>query len=222
MLDSAASKRFGMSMRQASFPSSALQRAAARGLLVLALVASCAMSRRDIAPPPQTKADLLPEEKLGVDDVFEIKVLGEPDLSGPRRVAADGTVDYFYSDRISVIGKRPGEIRDLITAKLKDGVLRSPQVTIMVTEWNSRKINVFGQVLKPGPVNYFPGMTLLDAISAAGSFSAIAAKNSVSIRREIKGRVESRTYPVADINEGRYPNVPVLPGDTIIVDERIF
>jgi polysaccharide export outer membrane protein len=183
---------------------------------------SCALSRREIAPPPQVAADLLPEEKLGVDDVFEIKVLGEPDLSGPRRVSGDGTIDYYYSGRISVIGKRPGEIQELITAKLKDGVLKNPQVTIMVTEWNSRKINVFGQVQKPGPVAYFPGMTLLDAISAAGSFSAIAAKNSVSIRREIKGRVESRTYPVAEISEGRYPNVPVLPGDTIIVDERLF
>jgi polysaccharide export outer membrane protein len=190
-------------------------------LALACVLLACAGSKRDVAPPVQALA-VIPEEKLGVDDVFEVRVLGEPDLSGTFRVMGDGTVDYFYAGRIDVIGKRPGEIQELITQKLKDGVLRNPQVTLMVKEWNSRKINVLGQVQKPGPVAYFPNMTIVDAISAAGGFTPIAAKNSVTLRREINGQVQRKSYPVGDITDGRYPNVVLLPGDSLFVEERLF
>ena len=75
---------------------------------------------------------------------------------------------------------RPGEVQQELTKRLQDGYLRDPQVTVLVKEWNSRKVNVLGQVSKPGPVAYFPRMTIVDAIAAAGGFTEMAAKNSVS------------------------------------------
>lgn len=162
------------------------------------------------------------EEKLGVDDVFEVRVAGEPELSGPYRVSADGTIDYPYIGRLVVVGKRTNEVQEAITASLKGEYLRNPQVSVMIKEWNSRKIVVMGQVQKPGPVAYFPGMTIVDAIASAGGFTPVAAKNLVTLRREQKGKVESRTYPVADISEGRRPNAMVLPGDVVVVEERLF
>jgi protein involved in polysaccharide export with SLBB domain len=65
-------------------------------------------------------------------------------------------------------------------------------------------------------------MTIVDAIASAGGFTGIAAKNSVNLRREVAGKIENHTYPVADISEGRSPNVMVLPGDVLVVDERVF
>jgi polysaccharide export outer membrane protein len=65
-------------------------------------------------------------------------------------------------------------------------------------------------------------MTIVDAIASAGGFTGIAAKNSVNLRREVSGKVEIRTFPVADITEGRSPNVVVLPGDVLVVEERLF
>ncbi len=166
--------------------------------------------------------ELAPEERLGIDDVFEVRVFAEPDLSGPYRVAADGTVDYPFVGRISVVGLRSGEVQEAIAAKLRDGYLKNPQVSVMVKEWNSRKVSVIGQVQKPGPIVYFPNMTVVDAIAAAGGFTPIAAKNSVNLRREARGSVESRNCPVADISEGRAPNVMLQPGDILVVEERLF
>jgi polysaccharide export outer membrane protein len=166
--------------------------------------------------------ELAPEERLGIDDVFEVRVLAEPDLSGAYRISADGTVDYPFVGRISVIGMRSGEVQELIAAKLADGYIRKPQVSLMVKEWNSRKVSVMGQVQKPGSVSYFTNMTIVDAIVAAGGFTGIASKNSVTLRREVKGAVQSKSYPVADISEGRAPNVVLRPGDILVVDERLF
>ncbi len=163
-----------------------------------------------------------PDERLGIDDVFEVRVFGEPDLSNGYRVAADGTVDYPFVGRISVIGMRSGDVQELIASKLKDGYLKNPQVSLMVKEWNSRKVSVIGQVQKPGSVAYFTNMTIVDAIAAAGGFTGIASKNAVTLRREIKGSVESRTCRVADISEGHAPNVVLRPGDILVVEERLF
>jgi protein involved in polysaccharide export with SLBB domain len=177
------------------------------------------------APPPSTPiqgVELTPEERLGIDDVFEVRVFGEPDLSATYRVAADGTIDYPFVGRISVIGMRSGDVQEIIASKLKEGYLKNPQVSLMVKEWNSRKVSVIGQVQKPGSVAYFPNMTIVDAIAAAGGFTGIASKNAVTLRREAKGSVESKTCRVADISEGRAPNVVLRPGDILVVEERLF
>ncbi len=166
--------------------------------------------------------ELIPDETLGIDDVFEVKVIGEADLATSYRIGTDGTIDFPYVGRLEVAGLRPGEVQQLLTKKLRDGYLVSPQVTLMVKEWNSRRISVLGQVNKPGKVDYFPRMTIVDAIAAAGGFTPVAAQNSVRLRRDVKGRTEGGTLRVGDISEGRAPNVVLLPRDVLYVEERIF
>lgn len=162
------------------------------------------------------------EDRLGVDDAFSVRVYGEPEMSGDYRVGADGTIDFPLAGRIVVKDLAISEVQREIVKRLKGQYLLNPQITVMVKEWNSRKVSVLGQVSRPGPVNYFPNMTIVDAIASAGGFTGIAAKNSVNLRREVTGKVETRTFPVADITEGRSPNVPVLPGDVVVVQERLF
>src|SRR5882672_2358843 len=162
------------------------------------------------------------EDRIGVDDVFDVRVYGEPDLTGSYRVANDGTIDFPLAGRLGVLGLRTGEIQRLLVEKLKAGFLQNPQVTVTVKERNSQKITVFGQVAKPGQVAYYPNMTIVDAIASAGGFTGIAAKNSVNLRREVSGKIETHIFPVADITEGRSQNVMVLPGDVLVVDERVF
>ncbi len=117
---------------------------------------------------------------------------------------------------------RPGEVQQDLIKRLKEGYLRNPQIVVLVREWNSRKVNVLGQVSKPGPIPYFPRMTIVDAIAAAGGFTGTAAKNSVHLRREHDGKVQTKNYRVADISEGRAPNVVIFPGDVLVVEERLF
>ncbi len=192
-------------------------------LLWLACLSGCALLRPAPTQPPADENIIVAfDERLGVDDVFEIRVVGETELSGSYRVGSDGTIDFPYIGRVTVLGLRPNEVQEEVTRGLRDGYFRSPQVSVLVREWNSRKLVVLGKVQKPGPVSYFPKMTIVDAIAAAGGFADTAAKNSVRLRREMKGKVETRNYPVADISEGRYPNVTMLPGDVIVVEERLF
>lgn len=170
------------------------------------------------APVDETLAD----DQVGVDDMFDVRVYGEADLSGAYRVATDGTIDFPLAGRIPVAGLRTGDIQARLTERLRDGYMKNPQVTVLMKEWNSRKISVLGQVQKPGSVPYHPHMTIVDAIALAGGFTGIAAKNSVSLRREAGGKIESHMYRVADITEGRSTNVLVLPGDVLVVEERLF
>ena len=163
------------------------------------------------------------EDRVGIDDVFDVRVYGEPDLSGSYRVANDGTIDFPLAGRLAVSGLRTGEIQAFLITKLGGGgYLMNPQITVTMKERNSQKITVFGQVSKPGQVGYYPNMTIVDAIASAGGFTGIAAKNSVNLRREVGGKIETHVYPVADITEGHSQNVMVLPGDVLVVDERVF
>lgn len=162
------------------------------------------------------------EDRIGVDDTFDVRVYGEPELTGTYRVANDGSIDFPLAGRLAVAGLRTGEIQTLLVDKLRDGILKNPQITVTVKDRNSQKITVFGQVQKPGQVGYYPNMTIVDAIASAGGFTPIAAKNSVNLRREVSGKIETHIFPVADITEGRSQNVMVLPGDVLVVDERVF
>lgn len=192
--------------------------------VVLALLGACAHRSKDTTSSSQLvrAVDVLSDERLGVDDVFVVRVIGEPDLTSEYRIAADGTIDFPYIGRITVAGMPPGEVQRNISKKLREGYFRSPQITLLVKEWNSRKITILGQVMKPGAVAYSPGMTLMDAIAAVGGFTPLAAANSVKLRREVDGRIERSTLRVGDISEGRSPNVVLLPGDAVFVDERLF
>lgn len=190
----------------------------ALAMLVFELIACAQPQRQAMTVAREPSA----EDRIGLDDTFDVRVYGEADLSGTFRVATDGTVDYPLAGRILVAGLRTGEIQQLIVSKLKDRYLKEPQVIVTVKDRNSQKISVLGQVTKPGQVGYYPNMTIVDAIASAGGFTGIAAKNAVSLRREVEGKIEMHIYPVADISEGRSQNVMVQPGDVLVVDERVF
>ena len=196
-----------------------------RSLLAIvgaALFFGCASSGSRPAMSVSPAEIMLPEERLTVDDVIEVRVYSEPDLSGTYRISADGSVDYPFAGRIMIAGLRTGEIQALLIQKLKQGYLRNPQVSVMVKEWNNNRVIVMGQVQKPGSVAYFQNMTIIDAIASAGGFTGIAAKNSVTLRREENGAVQLRQCPVADISEGRASNVVLRPKDIVVVEERMF
>jgi polysaccharide export outer membrane protein len=193
----------------------------ARIVVLLALGAASCYSKPKAVAPAGLQGESA-DDRVGIDDVFDVRVYGETELSGSFRIATDGTIDYPLAGRLHVTGLRTGEVQSLLVSKLKGGYLQNPQVTVTIKERNSQKISVFGQVSKPGQVAYYPNMTIVDAIASAGGFTGIAAKNSVNLRREVSGKIETHVFPVADIAEGQSQNVRILPGDVLVVDERVF
>lgn len=156
---------------------------------------------------------------LGSNDMLEVRVYQEPDLSGVYRVAPDGFVNFPLCGRVRVEGLTANAAADALTECLKAGFIRRPQVNAMVKEFNSKKVFVFGEVTKPGAFAYEEGMTIIHAVSLAGGFAKTAAKNGVTVTRAVDGKETRVPVRVEDIVQGREKNVPLFPGDIIFVPE---
>jgi protein involved in polysaccharide export with SLBB domain len=162
------------------------------------------------------------DTSLGVGDTFEVRVFGEADLSGVYKVGSEGNINYPLIGVLHVEGLDAQAVSKTITDKLREGILRDPQVTVLVKEQTSKKIYIIGQVGHPGTFTYTPSMNVVEAITVAGGFTPLAAKNDTTITRSEQGKKTIVRVPVADIGEGRATNVFLRPGDIISVPERIF
>jgi len=158
---------------------------------------------------------------LGVGDLFDVRVFGEAELSGSYRVGPDGSIDYPLVGRVTVGGRLPGQVANDLRDRLH-AFVREPQVSVLVREMNSKRVIVYGQVQKPGTFNYTNPMTIVQAISLAGGFTAMAARERVMISRVENSRQEVIQVNLLDIADGRSPNRFVTPGDEVYVPERLF
>src|SRR5262245_36148530 len=95
--------------------------------ITLALLAGAACSNPSRHPVAVGEV-ISPEDRVGIDDTFDVRVYGETELSGTFRVATDGTIDYPLAGRMQIAGLRTGEIQQLLVAKLKGPYLKDPQV----------------------------------------------------------------------------------------------
>jgi polysaccharide biosynthesis/export protein VpsN len=156
--------------------------------------------------------------------MFKVAVLGEKDLPAEYRVQPDGTIDFPYLDRLTVAGLEPQEIVDLIKKGLVEKrILVDPQVSLVVTQYNSKKISIVGSVNKPGSLPWTEGMKLVDAISLAGGLTSIADGDHVIITRLVGAhKTVTATVSVDDITDGKLGDVPLQAGDTIKVYQRVF
>jgi len=160
---------------------------------------------------------------LGAGDVFEVRVYGEKELSGEYRVGPDGSVDYPFVGRVEVKGLSPSDVSKRIAEQLRQGdYLRSPQVSVFVKEYASKRITVSGAVGKDGNFPITPGLTLVQAISLAGGFTPLASQNDVAVTRRVDGKLKRYRIRVEDISEGRADDFILQAGDIIYVPERLF
>jgi polysaccharide export outer membrane protein len=193
-------------------------------LVALACVCSALAGCRGSRPGPPKLPPPVTSTNVGPGDLFEVSVLGEKDLPKEYRVQPDGTVDFPYIDRISVAGLEPQQIEELLKAKLVENkILQNPQLTLVVKQYNSKKVSVIGAVQKPGSLPWTEGMKLVDAISLAGGFTSIADADHVLLTRIVgPHKTVTAAVSVDAITEGAQGDVPLQAGDTIKVDQRVF
>ena len=169
--------------------------------LVMSLV-SCSGGKTQTAPLPEVVSR--PDTTLGPDDVFDIRVYGEKDLSNTFRLASDGTIEYPLLGTLKISGMTPTEAANVIEKELREGkFLKKPQVTIFVKEYNSKKVSVFGEVKRPGTFLYQDGMRIVEAISLAGGFTSMAKKNDTTVTRITDGAKRRFRVPVEEIGQGK-------------------
>jgi protein involved in polysaccharide export with SLBB domain len=170
----------------------------------------------------------LPPDKYEVSaqDLLNVRVVGEMDLTGDFRVSNDGTIKYPYLEYISVEGETVRQVEKEMTDLLKDGWLIDPQVIVTVKEYSQKFVYVMGEGITGSRQISFSGqneMTLLRAIAMAGGFNRIAKKSQVFIFRTGENRETARLEVDAkDIIKGKAPDILIKTNDTIYVGERFW
>ena len=194
------------------------------GAFVTALVTAVAFSACAEAGPPLNLPISRTSTVVGPEDLFEITVLGEKDMSHEYQVQPDGTIDFPLIHRVKVEGLEPQDVAELLKTRLVEGrILGDPQVSLVVKQYNSRKILVTGSVQKPDSVTWTPGMTVVGAISLCGWFTAMADKGHVTIiRRAGRDRSVKAVVSVDAITRHTQEDIPLQPGDTINVSQNVW
>ena len=159
---------------------------------------------------------------LGPSDLVEVRVFQEADLSGAYRVSPEGILDFPLCGQVHVKGMTSTQASETLTKCLAKGYLRNPQVTVLVREYNSKKIFVFGEVQKPGTFPFDGDMSIIQAITLAGGFTKTGARNNTNVTRIVNGQEQKIRVPVEDIGVGREKNFLLQPGDIIFVPESFF
>jgi polysaccharide export outer membrane protein len=198
---------------------------------LLALLLGVAPACRTAAPPAptlspasavETQAASVPSGgTLGPGDLVEVRVFQEPDSSGVWRVSPEGTIDYPLCGKVELKGRTSSSAADALGQCLAR-YLRHPQVSVLIREYNSKKVFVFGEVQKPGTFPLDGEMSIIQAITLAGGFTKLAAKNSTNVTRIIDGQERKIRVPVEDIGVGREKNFLLQPGDIVFVPESFF
>jgi polysaccharide biosynthesis/export protein len=186
-------------------------------LLLCACGANPPANYPTVAPLEETEAT------LGPGDVLEIVIYyGNHESKAQYRLGPSGQISVQFIGKVSAGGMTAAQLEEDVRAKLADGYLRDPIVSLTVLETNSRKLSIFGQIHKSGTIRFVQGMTIVDAIAQSGGFTPMAKKNEVQVTRLVSGKKITYTVPVQLIGEGRRPNFPMVAGDLVFVPERIF
>jgi polysaccharide biosynthesis/export protein len=169
---------------------------------------------------PERTSPSIPEGyQIGAGDVLQISVWKEPEASVPHVVVRpDGKIGLPLLKEIEVIGLTPTQAEKIITARL-DKLIPAADVTVVVTGINSKKIYIVGAVKKEGPIPYTYRMTVMQAISEAGGLNDYAKRKKIYILRTESGKDYKLPfdYEAALRGERMELNIPLLPGDTMVV-----
>ena len=156
--------------------------------------------------------------KIGPNDILNIFVWKEAELTRDVTVMPDGKITYPLIGEIIAQGQTASELKKIITERLQNFVT-APEVTVIVKESRSQVIYSIGKVTKPGPYPLAPGMTVMQALSAAGGFAEWAdPKNILIVRKEGGKEIQLRfNYREFTSGENLQQNILLAPGDTIVV-----
>lgn len=164
---------------------------------------------------------------IGVDDILQVNVWKNPDVSVTVPVRPDGKISVPLVGDVVAGGKEPMEVAAEIRKALAK-FIREPQVAVILTQLNSHefisRIRITGAVNTPSSVPFRQGMTVLDALLQAGSVNEFASANSARLyRKEGNNTIQYDIFLNDILNSGQLEtNYMLLPGDIITVPERLF
>ena len=158
-----------------------------------------------------------PEYVIGPEDALHIAVWKEADLTASLPVRPDGKISLPLLDDVQAAGLTPKQLADSITEKLKK-YLADPRVTVVVTQINSKRIYLVGEVMHVGATPMLPNMTVLQALSSAG-LNQFANTKRIYVLRTENGKQQKLPVNYRKLVKGEQieQNYLLRPGDTIVV-----
>jgi polysaccharide export outer membrane protein len=178
-----------------------------------------------VVPAKTADTDEPAEYTVGIDDVLDVHVLKPEILYISATVSPDGTIVIPYIGSVRVRNHTIAQIQDEVQSRLANGYMKYPVVSVSLTETNSRRFFVYGEVVKPGSYNLEENMSVLRAISMAGGFTQFGSSSRVKILRPKKSTsgYDVIKVNITDVMNG-VPNSdpPISQGDIIVVSEGIF
>lgn len=177
--------------------------------LVLALGFHFGLARAEEAPPAY---------QIGPNDVLNIYVWKEPELTRDLTVMLDGRITYPLIGEVMAQGRSVTELKEVMLERLKL-FIEAPEITVIVKESRSKRIYTIGKINRPGPYPLEPDMTVVQALSTAGGFAEWAdEKGIVILRREGKREIQLPfNYREFIGGKNAAQNILLKPGDTIVV-----
>jgi|SRR6476620_3056095 polysaccharide biosynthesis/export protein len=156
--------------------------------------------------------------KIGPQDVLRIDVWKETEISRSVPVRPDGKISLPLLNDVQAAGLTAMELANVITEGLKK-FINSPQVTVSVSEINSRRVYVTGEVNGPGAYPLLPNMTVLQALTGARGFTQFARTKKIYVLRSEGGKQVKHPFNYNEVVKGTHgeDNIVLQPGDTIVV-----
>jgi len=159
-----------------------------------------------------------PNYVIGPEDELNIDVWREPDITRAVPVRPDGKISLPLLNDVQAAGLTPMQLTMEITTRLKKFVA-DPQVTVIVTKVNSKRIHILGEVVRAGAYPFVPNMTVLEALSSAGGFTPFAKQSKIYVVRKENGKEVRLLFNYKEVRSGHRPdqNISLKPGDTVVV-----
>lgn len=158
-----------------------------------------------------------PDYVIGPEDVLHVAVWKESDLTATLPVRPDGKISLPLLNDVQAAGLTPMQLADSLTEKLKKYVA-TPRVTVVVTQINSKRIYMAGEVSHTGAMPMLPNMTVLQALSSAG-LTQFANTKKIYVLRTQDGKQQKMPVNYRKLLKGEQMdrNYVLQPGDTIVV-----
>ena len=133
-------------------------------------------------------------------------------------VRPDGKISLPLVNDVQAVGLTPIELAGQITAHL-NRFMTNPQVTVIVSQINSQRVYILGEVARAGAYVLLPGMTVLQALSNAGGFTPFSDVKNVHVLRQENGKQKQLSFNYKDVISGKRTeqNIELKAGDTIVV-----
>jgi len=187
------------------------------GVAALAQNSSGKEPAKDSSPSKQPVPQANATYTIGPEDTLYVNVWKEPDLTATLPVRADGMISLPLLNDVQAAGLTPMQLAASLTDKLKKYVT-DPRVTVTVTQMNSQRVYVTGEVSHSGAMPLTPDMTVLQALSSAG-FTQFANTKGIYVLRAENGQQKKFPVNYKKLIKGEEPssNILLKPGDTIVV-----